>query len=60
MPQAPIGEEEVELPSPWQLRKKILIKAKRLPPANSDVTDVTDEKDESEDEGKDEEDKAQF
>ena len=44
----PIDDHETELPSPLKLRKKILIKAKRLP-SNSDEVDDADVDSEAED-----------
>merc|ERR1719481_1741134 len=44
-----IGEDETQLPSPMKLKKKILIKAKRLPPTATDGQ-VDDDDDEDDDE----------
>ena len=41
-----IKEEENSLPSPWILRRKILIKAKKLTSSNSNDVDPDDDEDE--------------
>ena len=35
----PVGEDQDFLPSPEDLKKKILVKAKKLPPGNAPRTD---------------------
>ena len=44
-----IGEDEKHLPSPMSLRRKILVKAKRLPPGDNAAADDNEEDNDDDD-----------